>query len=107
MLDLGCGDGTTALPTAKLGTDVLGVDIASNLVDAGNKRAKQEGLTNCRFQEGDATNLSELGDHSFDTHYGATSEAELRFKVPNPDCEDLTLKLWLDIIDEVNASGRS
>jgi ubiquinone/menaquinone biosynthesis C-methylase UbiE len=66
VLDLGCGDGTTALPAAKLGADVLGVDIAGNLVAAGNKRAKEQGLTNCRFQEGDATNLHELGDHSFD-----------------------------------------
>ncbi|MDP2321311.1 MAG: class I SAM-dependent methyltransferase [Acidobacteriota bacterium] len=66
VLDLGCGDGTTALPAARLGADVLGVDIARNLVEAGNRRAQQEGLTNCQFQEGDATNLSELGDHSFD-----------------------------------------
>src|SRR5262245_55164970 len=57
VLDLGCGDGTTALPQAKLGADVLGVDIARNLVEAGNKRAKEAGLTNLRFQEGDATNL--------------------------------------------------
>ena len=54
VLDLGCGDGTTALPEARLGADVLGVDIAKNLVEAGNKRAKEMGLTNCRFQEGDA-----------------------------------------------------
>jgi ubiquinone/menaquinone biosynthesis C-methylase UbiE len=66
VLDLGCGDGTTALPAARLGADVLGVDIARNLVDAGNKRAKVEGLTNCKFQEGDATNLHELKDRSFD-----------------------------------------
>ncbi|HZY80962.1 MAG TPA: methyltransferase domain-containing protein [Cyclobacteriaceae bacterium] len=66
VLDLGCGDGTTAIPAAKLGADVLGVDIASNLVQAGNLRAKAEGLANCRFQEGDAINLSELKDHSFD-----------------------------------------
>jgi len=66
VLDLGCGDGTTAIPEAKLGADVLGVDIARNLVEAGNQRAKQEGLTNCRFQEGDATNLQELKDQSFD-----------------------------------------
>jgi ubiquinone/menaquinone biosynthesis C-methylase UbiE len=66
VLDLGCGDGTTALPEARLGADVLGVDIASNLVEAGNKRAKEEGLTNCRFQEGDATNLQGLADRSFD-----------------------------------------
>ncbi|HEY7284850.1 MAG TPA: class I SAM-dependent methyltransferase [Vicinamibacterales bacterium] len=66
VLDLGCGDGTTALPEARLGADVLGVDIARNLVEAATKRAAAEGLTNCRFQEGDATNLSELGDQSFD-----------------------------------------
>jgi len=66
VLDLGCGDGTTALPEAKLGADVLGVDIAGNLVEAGNRRAKEQGLTNCRFQEGDASNLHELKDHTFD-----------------------------------------
>ena len=66
VLDLGCGDGTTALPAARLGADVLGVDIARNLVDAGNERAKAEGLTNCKFQEGDTTNLHELKDGSFD-----------------------------------------
>ena len=66
VLDLGCGDGTTALPAARLGADVLGVDIASNLVEAGNARAQSHGLTNCRFQEGDASDLSELEDDSFD-----------------------------------------
>jgi ubiquinone/menaquinone biosynthesis C-methylase UbiE len=66
VLDLGCGDGTTALPEARLGADVLGVDIARNLVEAGNKRVKEEGLTNCEFQEGDASNLHELKDHTFD-----------------------------------------
>ena len=74
VLDLGCGDGTTALPAAKLGADVVGVDIASNLVEAGNRRAKETGLTNCRFQEGDAIHLHELADQSFDlvvTIFGA------------------------------------
>ena len=66
VLDLGCGDGTTALPEAKLGADVLGVDIATNLVEAGNKRAMEHGLTNCKFQEGDASNLHELKDQTFD-----------------------------------------
>lgn len=66
VLDLGCGDGTTALPAAKLGADVLGVDIAANLVEAGNRRAREQGLTNCKFQEGDASNLSELKDGAFD-----------------------------------------
>lgn len=74
VLDLGCGDGTTALPEAKLGADVLGVDIASNLVEAGNKRAREAGLTNCRFEEGDASNLHALNDQTFDlivTIFGA------------------------------------
>jgi 2-polyprenyl-3-methyl-5-hydroxy-6-metoxy-1,4-benzoquinol methylase len=66
VLDLGCGDGTTALPAARLGANVLGVDIAKNLVVTGNKRAKEQGLTNCKFQEGDASNLHELEDHTFD-----------------------------------------
>jgi ubiquinone/menaquinone biosynthesis C-methylase UbiE len=66
VLDLGCGDGTTAIPAAKLGAEVLGVDIARNLVEAGNKRAGELGLANCRFQEGDATNLQPLPDQSFD-----------------------------------------
>ena len=66
VLDLGCGDGTTAIPAAKLGAEVLGVDIASNLVAAGNKRAKELGLANCRFQEGDATNLHQVPDQAFD-----------------------------------------
>jgi SAM-dependent methyltransferase len=66
VLDLGCGDGTTAIPAAKRGADVLGVDIAVNLVAAGNKRAQEMGLTNCRFQEGDATELKGIADRSFD-----------------------------------------
>jgi SAM-dependent methyltransferase len=66
VLDVGCGDGTTALPAARLGADVLGVDIASNLVEAGNARAESLGLTNCKFQEGDASALSDLEDDSFD-----------------------------------------
>jgi len=66
ILDLGCGDGTTAIPSAKLGANVLGVDIARNLVNAGNIRAKNEGLSNIVFKEGDATDLNELKDQSFD-----------------------------------------
>ena len=66
VLDLGCGDGTTALPIARLGANVLGVDIASNLVAAGNQRVASLGLTNCRFQEGDASDLHALQDDSFD-----------------------------------------
>src|SRR2546426_6187447 len=66
VLDLGCGDGTTAMPAAKLGADVVGVDVARNLVEAGNKRAAEQGLTNLKFQEGDASNLEQVPDKSFD-----------------------------------------
>jgi ubiquinone/menaquinone biosynthesis C-methylase UbiE len=66
VLDLGCGDGTTAIPEARLGAKVSGVDIAGNLVAAGNKRAQEEGLDNISFREGDATNLEGINDASFD-----------------------------------------
>lgn len=66
VLDLGCGDGTTAVPLALLGADVVGIDIARNLVDAGNKRAAQAGLKRLVFKEGDARNLRGVGDDSFD-----------------------------------------
>lgn len=66
VLDLGCGDGTTAIPEARLGAEVLGVDIAANLVAAGNARAKKEGLTNIVFQEGDAANLEGIENESFE-----------------------------------------
>lgn len=66
VLDLGCGDGTTAVPAAKRGAEVLGVDIARNLVAAGNGRAAQERLSNLRFQEGDACDLQPLPDRAFD-----------------------------------------
>jgi SAM-dependent methyltransferase len=66
ILDLGCGDGTTALPAARRGAYVLGVDIAANLVAAGNARAAQAGLSNLRFRQGDATNLAGVADDKFD-----------------------------------------
>jgi len=66
ILDLGCGDGTTAIPAAKLGAEVLGVDVASNLVAAGRRRASEQGLTNCTFLEGDASDLHQLRDRTFD-----------------------------------------
>jgi ubiquinone/menaquinone biosynthesis C-methylase UbiE len=74
VLDLGCGDGTTALPAAQRGAEVLGVDIARNLVEAGNRRAHAAGLANLRFAEGDACDLRPLADDSFDlvvTVFGA------------------------------------
>lgn len=66
VLDLGCGDGTTAIPLAQLGVEVIGIDIAKNLVDAGNKRAAAMGLKQLKFQEGDACNLQGVRGHSFD-----------------------------------------
>ena len=66
VLDLGCGDGTTAVPLARLGAEVVGIDIARNLVDAGNKRAAEAHLNRLTFQEGDASNLQGIRDHSFD-----------------------------------------
>jgi SAM-dependent methyltransferase len=66
VLDLGCGDGTTALPAAARGATVLGIDIAANLVAAGNARARTAGLDNLKFEEGDASNLGGLADNVFD-----------------------------------------
>ncbi|MEP6557767.1 MAG: class I SAM-dependent methyltransferase [Burkholderiales bacterium] len=66
VLDLGCGDGNTAIPEAQLGAEVLGVDIASNLVAQAKQRAEALQLTNVRFQEGDACDLQGLADDSFD-----------------------------------------
>jgi len=66
VLDLGCGDGTTAVPLARMGAEVVGIDIAKNLVDAGNKRAAESGLNRLTFQEGDACNLQGVSNHSFD-----------------------------------------
>ncbi len=65
-LDLGCGDGTTAMPLALLGAEVTGIDIARNLVEAGNKRATEAGVDRLKFHEGDACNLAGVDDHSFD-----------------------------------------
>src|SRR5215212_2944407 len=66
VLDLGCGDGTTAVPAAERGANVLGVDISSNLVAAGRVGATEASLTNLRFEEGDASDLKGINDDSFD-----------------------------------------
>lgn len=66
VLDLGCGDGTTALPAALRGAKVTGVDIAANLVAAGKSRAHEAGLTNITFEEGDASDLAGIEDRRFD-----------------------------------------
>jgi SAM-dependent methyltransferase len=74
MLDLGCGDGTTAIPAAQAGARVRGVDIAKNLVAAGQARARQLALGDCTFEEGDASDLVGIEDASFDlvlTVFGA------------------------------------
>src|SRR5207247_11349413 len=65
ILDVGCGDGTTALPLARLGAEVVGIDIAKNLVDAGNKRAAEAGLHRLKFKEGDACNREGISEHAF------------------------------------------
>lgn len=73
-LDLGCGDGTTAVPLAQSGAEVVGIDIASNLVNAGKKRAEKAGLTQLKFQKGDACDLEDVNNDSFDltvTIFGA------------------------------------
>src|SRR6202162_3781616 len=66
VLDLGCGDVTTAVPLARLGAEVVGIDIARNLVEAGNRRAAAAGLSRLKFQEGDACNMDGIDDDSFD-----------------------------------------
>jgi SAM-dependent methyltransferase len=66
VLDLGCGDGTTAVPLAKAAATVTGIDISRPLVEAGNRRAAAEGLSHLRFQEGDACDLQGVDDNSFD-----------------------------------------
>ncbi len=74
VMDLGCGDGTTAIPEARLGAEVLGVDIARNLVEAGQRRAVEMGLSNITFRQGDACDLEGIGDGLFDlvvTVFGA------------------------------------
>ena len=80
LVKVAAATATTAVPAARLGADVLGVDIAQNLVEAGNRRAREMGRANCRFQESDATNLYELTDHSFDlvvSIFGAALQQEL------------------------------
>src|SRR5436190_9858562 len=66
VLDLGSGDGTTAIPLARTGAEVLGIDIARNLVEAGKRLAADAGLGQLKFQEGDACNLEGVADNSFD-----------------------------------------
>lgn len=72
VLDVACGTGNTAIPAAKAGAKVTGVDIATNLLEQAGKRATKEKLDIC-FKEGDAEELP-FDDQSFDvvlTMFGA------------------------------------
>src|SRR5262245_39032696 len=72
LLDVACGTGNLAIPAARAGAVVIGVDIAPNLLEQGRARANAEGLT-IQFDEGDAENLS-YDDAAFDivvTMFGA------------------------------------
>ena len=72
LLDVACGSGNLALPAARLGAIVTGVDIATNLLEQARARAESESLT-IQFDEGDAENLP-YADAAFDvvvSMYGA------------------------------------
>jgi ubiquinone/menaquinone biosynthesis C-methylase UbiE len=64
VLDMACGSGNTAIPAARAGVRVVGVDIATNLLDQARERARQAGVP-AEFQEGDAEHL-EFPDGAFD-----------------------------------------
>jgi len=65
VLDVACGAGSTAIPAARAGAVVTGVDIAPNLIEQARARAAGEGL-DCRFDEGDAEALA-YEDGRFET----------------------------------------
>jgi ubiquinone/menaquinone biosynthesis C-methylase UbiE len=72
VLDVACGTGNLAIPAAKTGADVTGVDIAPNLIDQAIERARAEGV-DAKFDVGDAEALP-YGDGTFDvtmTMFGA------------------------------------
>ena len=72
VLDVACGTGNLAIPAARLGATVTGVDIAANSVEQARQNAKAEGLS-AKFDEGDAEALP-YDDASFDavvTMFGA------------------------------------
>ncbi|HQS33503.1 class I SAM-dependent methyltransferase [Polaromonas sp.] len=64
LLDVGCGAGQIAIPAARAGVRVTGVDIALNSVEQARTRAQAEGL-DVRFDEGDAEMLA-FEDGAFD-----------------------------------------
>lgn len=72
LLDVACGSGNLAMPAARDGAIVTGVDIATNLLEQARARAESEGLT-IQFDEGDAESLP-YADSAFDvvvSMYGA------------------------------------
>lgn len=86
VLDVACGTGNLAIPAAKAGADVTGIDIAPNLIEQANTRAESEGL-NVVFEVGDAEALP-YDDASFDvvmTMFGAMF-------APRPDVTAAELK---------------
>src|SRR5215204_2691952 len=86
VLDVACGTGNLALPAAKTGATVTGVDIAPNLVEQARENATAAGL-NAKFDEGDAEALP-YADASFDavvTMFGAMF-------APRPDVTAAELK---------------
>ena len=64
VLDIACGTGNTAIPAARAGGLVTGIDLAPNLLQQARKRAAEEQL-DIRFEEGDAEDLP-VRDHEFD-----------------------------------------
>ena len=56
VLDVACGTGNLAIPAARRGAEVTGVDIATNLLEQARERAKAEGVS-ATFEEGDAEQL--------------------------------------------------
>jgi SAM-dependent methyltransferase len=64
VLDVACGAGQTAIPMSRAGAKVIGVDIATNLIEQARARAQAENL-DARFEEADAEMLP-YDDGSFD-----------------------------------------
>ena len=86
VLDVACGTGNLAIPAAKTGADVTGIDIAPNLIEQAIERANAEGVE-AKFEVGDAEALP-YADGEFDvvmTMFGAMF-------APRPDVTAAELK---------------
>ncbi len=79
LLDIGCGAGQSAIPAARMGMAVTGIDIAANLIETARQRARDEALT-ARFEVGDAEALP-CEDNTFDA---VISQIGAMF-APDPD----------------------